>query len=153
MRWSFMIARIAGIDVRLHFTFLLLLVWVGYAGYVQGNTSKAIAQLILVLSLFGCVLLHEFGHAIAARRYGIRTPDITLLPIGGIARLERMPEKPSEEIVVAVAGPAVNLVIAAALWIFIGLTNRFPDPNLVQATGISLPARLFVVNIWLVIFN
>ena len=153
MRWSFHLARIAGIDVKVHATFFLLLAWIGWLHHRAGGAPAAIDGVLFVCLIFLCVLLHEFGHAIAARRYGIRTPDITLLPIGGIARLERMPEKPSEEIVVAVAGPAVNLVIAAALWIFIGLTSRFPDPNLVQATGISLPARLFVVNIWLVIFN
>src|SRR5262249_16815681 len=100
-----------------------------------------------------CVLLHEFGHAFAARRYGIRTPDITLLPIGGVARLERMPDKPSEEIVVALAGPAVNIVIAGGLWIVIGLTGGLPDPQVMQQSNIPLAARLFTVNIWLVLFN
>jgi len=115
--------------------------------------TAAVDGIIYVCLIFLCVLLHEFGHALAARRYGIKTPDITLLPIGGVARLERMPDKPSEEMVVAVAGPMVNIIIAAALWLFMGLTSRLPDPDLMQATGISLPARLFVVNVWLVIFN
>jgi stage IV sporulation protein FB len=153
VRWSFHLARIAGIDVKVHATFFLLLAWIGWLYHRAGGVTAAVDGIILVCLIFLCVLLHEFGHALAARRYGIKTPDITLLPIGGVARLERMPDKPSEEIVVAVAGPLVNVVIAACLWIVIGLTGSLPDPDLVQATGISLPLRLFVVNVWLVIFN
>jgi len=153
MRWSFHLARIAGIDVKIHATFFLLLAWIGWIHHRAGGLTAAIDGIIYVCLIFLCVLLHEFGHALAARRYGIKTPDITLLPIGGVARLERMPDKPSEEMVVAVAGPIVNIVIAAALWLLMGLTSHLPDPDLMQATGISLPARLFVVNVWLVIFN
>jgi stage IV sporulation protein FB len=153
MRWSFHLARIAGIDVKVHATFFLLLAWIGWISHRAGGAAAAIDGIIFVCLIFLCVLLHEFGHALAARRYGIKTPDITLLPIGGVARLERMPDKPSEEIVVAAAGPLVNIVIAALLGIVIGLSGHLPDPNLVQATGISLPARLFAVNVWLVIFN
>src|SRR5688500_3095356 len=126
MRWSFHLARIAGIDVKVHATFFLLLAWIAWLHHRAGGAAAAVDGVLFVCLIFLCVLLHEFGHAIAARSYGIKTPDITLLPIGGVARLERMPEKPSEEIVVAIAGPAVNLVIAAALWIFIGLTSHFP---------------------------
>src|SRR6187455_2978970 len=115
MRWSFHIARIAGIDVKIHVTFFLLLAFYGLNFYGQGGPPAAIQGVILIALIFFCVLLHEFGHALAARRYGIHTPDITLLPIGGVARLERMPDKPSEELVVAVAGPLVNVVIAGIL--------------------------------------
>src|ERR1043166_9679444 len=116
MRWSFHVARIAGIDVRIHVTFFLLLVWIASIFYGSGGTQAAISGVVFVVLLFLCVLLHEFGHDLGARRYGINTPDITLLPIGGVARLERMPDKPSEEVVVALAGPAVNILIAGALW-------------------------------------
>jgi len=153
MRWSFHVARIAGIDVRIHVTFFLLLVWIASIFYGSGGTQTAISGVVFVVLLFLCVLLHEFGHALAARRYGINTPDITLLPIGGVARLERMPDKPSEEVVVALAGPAVNILIAGALWIVIGLTGGLPNPQIMQQTGVPLTVRLFTVNIWLVLFN
>lgn len=153
MRWSFPIARIAGIEVRIHATFFLLLGWIALMYGQRGGRAAAIEGVIFVCLIFLCVLLHEFGHAIAARRYGIKTPDITLLPIGGLARLERMPDKPSEEVVVALAGPLVNVVIAALLWLFIGLTGGFPDPRTMQEIGVALPLKLLAVNIWLVIFN
>jgi stage IV sporulation protein FB len=115
MRWSIKLLRIAGIDVRLHLTFLLLLLWIGYGHYVAGGAAAAADGVLFLLALFGCVLLHEFGHALAARLFGIPTPDITLLPIGGVARLQRMPDEPWQELVVALAGPAVNVAIAGVL--------------------------------------
>src|SRR5688572_32617968 len=108
MAWSFPIARLFGSEIRMHVTFLLLLAWIAIAHYQQGGWPAAVEGVIFILALFACVVAHEFGHALAARRYGIRTPDITLLPIGGLARLERMPEKPGQEFVIAVAGPAVK---------------------------------------------
>src|SRR5881397_3830462 len=105
MRWSIKIARIAGIEVRIHLTFILFLVWIGFTYYRSGGPAAAIDGVLFILALFGCVLLHEFGHALAARGFGIRTPDITLLLIGGVARMQRMPDKPWQELVVAIAGP------------------------------------------------
>src|SRR5688500_15834609 len=125
MSWSFRIARIAGIDVRIHFTFFLLLAWIAFAHYSRGGAPAAMQGLVFICILFLCVLLHEFGHALAAARYGIKTPDITLLPIGGVARLQRMPDRPTEELVVAIAGPLVNVVVALGIWL--GLQARaFP---------------------------
>ncbi|REJ76652.1 MAG: site-2 protease family protein [Planctomycetota bacterium] len=113
MKWSWKIARIAGIDVRIHATFVLLLGYVYWLSTSQGGTAAdAVSELVFVLSIFGIVVLHELGHAMAARRYGVPTKDITLLPIGGVARLERIPEDPKQEFVIAVAGPAVNVVLA-----------------------------------------
>ncbi len=153
MAWSFPLVRIFGSEVRIHVTFFLLLLWIGVAHYNQGGGEAAVTGILFILALFACVVAHEFGHALAARRYGIHTPDITLLPIGGLARLERMPEKPSEEIVVALAGPAVNVVIAAALILLFGA-----DPRMAALEGIGDPAqdflsRLAMVNIFLVVFN
>lgn len=150
MSWSIPIFRIGGILVRLHVTFLLLLAWLAFTYYAQGGSAVAASRVAFILLLFGCVLLHEFGHAIAAKAYGIHTPDITLLPIGGVARLERMPEKPSQEMVVALAGPAVNVVIALGLFLVVGFRG-VTDSGSVEAPG--LLTKLMVINVWLVLFN
>ncbi len=150
MSWSLPIFRIAGIQLRIHITFLLLIGWLAFGYYAQGGSAAALANVLLVLLLFVCVVLHEFGHAIAAKNFGINTPDITLLPIGGVARLQSMPEKPVQELIIALAGPLVNVVIALVLFVFVGL-RVFP----VQATmeGSDLLAQLLVVNVVLVLFN
>lgn len=148
MRWSLRIGTIAGIRVELHVTFLLFVGWAALSqGLLTGNAAGAIRGVALLLLIFGCVLLHELGHALAARRYGIRTRDIVLLPIGGIARLQRMPDRPSQEVVVALAGPAVNVVIVALLWLVLG---RFPEPTEI---GDDLVKSLFWVNVLMVTFN
>jgi Zn-dependent protease/predicted transcriptional regulator len=154
MKWSLRVGKIFGIDVFVHFTFLLLLVFLGL-GYWQTTQrlDAALAGVAFIVALFGCVFLHELGHAMMARRYGIRTRDITLLPIGGVARLERMPEKPAQEFWVAVAGPAVNVVIAALLYLVIIATGgTFATEQLAQGGGPILQ-RLMVVNVFLVAFN
>lgn len=124
MKWSIRLGRFLGIDVFVHVTFVLFLVWLGYATYAQtGQAALALKTTAFIVTIFTCVLLHEYGHALTARRYGIPTKDITLLPIGGVARLERMPADPRQELLVAVAGPAVNVVIAAAIAIWLKLDN------------------------------
>jgi stage IV sporulation protein FB len=153
MAWSFTIARIFGSEVRIHVTFFLLLLWIGVAHYQQGGMPAAINGVIFILALFACVVAHEFGHALMARRYGIRTPDITLLPIGGLARLERMPEKPLQEVAVALAGPAVNIVIAAVLILILGASVDTDALQALEDPRISFVARLASVNVFLVVFN
>src|ERR1700751_4366524 len=117
MGWSIPILRVAGIQLRIHITFVLLIVWIAFAYYSQGGSSAAVGGVLFILLLFTCVVLHEFGHALAGKAFGINTPDITLLPIGGVARLERIPEEPVQELIIAVAGPAVNLVIAGCFFL------------------------------------
>lgn len=154
MNWSWRIGRIAGIDVYVHFTFLILLGWVGLSHYLaEHSLSQAAAGLGFILALFGIVVLHELGHALAARHYGIQTRDITLLPIGGVARLERIPDDPIQELVVALAGPAVNVVLALALWIGIELGQGLVGYAHVVRVGGSLLDQLLWVNVSLAIFN
>jgi Zn-dependent protease/CBS domain-containing protein len=154
MKWSWKIARIAGIDVNIHTTFLLLIAFVAISYGVSGGSPAVIAEGVLfILALFGCVLLHEFGHALAARRFGIQTRDITLLPIGGVARLERMPEKPRQELWVALAGPAVNVVIAAVLFFGLLAFQALEPVSQLSVTSGNFFERLLAVNLWLVVFN
>jgi len=153
MAWSFPIGRLFGSEVRVHVTFFLLLAWIAIAHYQQGGTPAAIQGVAFILALFACVIAHEFGHALAARRYGIRTPDITLLPIGGLARLERMPENPRHEIIVALAGPAVNVVIAAVLILILRSSFNLQALEQLDNPSLSFLMRLASVNIFLVLFN
>lgn len=138
----------------MHVTFLLLLGFITLANVLSGASAGAVASGVLFfLALFGCVLLHEYGHALMARKFGVPTSDITLLPIGGVARLERMPDKPWQEFWVALAGPAVNMVIALILGTYLTFTGGWePLANLSPATG-GFAERLLVVNVFLVLFN
>jgi Zn-dependent protease/predicted transcriptional regulator len=148
------IARLAGIDIQIHATFLLIIAWVGFSYYLANGTLQAVvAGIAFLLAMFLCVVLHELGHALAARRFGIQTRDITLLPIGGVARLERMPEKPMQELWVALAGPAVNIIISAALLVVLLVTGTFPTMNALSITGGAFLERLLVVNLFLAFFN
>ena len=154
MKWSWKLGRFAGIDVFIHATFLLLIGWIALSHWLQGKSLAAtMAGVGFILALFVCVVLHEYGHALTARRFGIRTRDITLLPIGGLARLERMPDKPMQELWVALAGPAVNVVIAAALFVWLTFTNGWAPLSQLSVTGGSLLERLLVANVFLALFN
>lgn len=154
MKWSWKLARIAGIDIYIHATFLLLLAWVGFGYWQMAGTVDAVVNgITFVLAIFTCVILHELGHALTARHFGIATQHITLLPIGGIAALEKMPDDPREEMLVALAGPAVNVVIAVLLWIVVG--NNLSEPLAQTQDWIDVPflERLLIVNIMLATFN
>jgi Zn-dependent protease/CBS domain-containing protein len=153
MSWSFPIGRLFGSEIRIHVTFVLFLLWIAVAHYQQGGSQAAIQGVVFIIALFACVVAHEFGHALAARRYGIKTPDITLLPIGGVARLERMPEKSGQEIIVALAGPAVNVVIAVVLILFMNARFDIEALQRLDNPGLSFLARIASVNIFLVLFN
>lgn len=154
MKWSLKLGKLLGIDVYLHFTFLLLLVFLGFVYWRSTqNVEAALRGVAFIVALFGCVVLHELGHALMARRYGIRTRDMTLLPIGGIARLERMPEKPMQEFWVALAGPAVNVIIVAVLLVGLAAADGFTPVKEISVTGGSFWQRLMVLNLVLVAFN
>jgi Zn-dependent protease len=154
MRWSFRLGRIAGIELKVHVTFLLLLVWVGWTYWKEDHSlAAAIAGVLFILALFGCVVLHELGHALTARRYGIRTRDIVLLPIGGVARLERIPDEPIRELLVAIAGPAVNVVIAALLFVGLVMTGSWHGIESLSLAEGSFPERVLLANVSLVLFN
>lgn len=154
MKWSFKIAKIAGIDVKVHLTFFLLLIWIGYSYWVTSNSLPAVINgIVFILFLFLFVVMHEFGHALTARRYGIKTRDITLLPIGGVAQLERMPRDPKQELWVALAGPAVNFALAVVLAAWMIITGGFQALTSLSLTGGSLIARLLIVNLTLLLFN
>ena len=152
---SFQIGRIAGIKILIHWTFLLLLGFIVFTEMRKGSDTTAIvANIGFVLALFLCVMLHELGHSLAAKRYGIKTKHITLLPIGGVASLERIPEDPMQELWVALAGPLVNVLIALLLLPFVGFTGLFFEEsvgNLTTTRGFLY--SLFRVNIILVLFN
>jgi Zn-dependent protease/predicted transcriptional regulator len=148
VRWSIHIGTIAGIRLELHVTFLLFVGVIAIQrGLVSGDPLHALQEVVLLLSIFTCVLLHELGHALAARRYGIRTREIVLLPIGGVARLQRMPDKPQQEIVVALAGPAVNLALIAVLGLLLARQGIF------TGVGEQLLPNLFWVNVVMLVFN
>ena len=152
MGWSVKLFSVGGTAVRMHLTFLLLLAWIAGVQWMHGTPADALYGVTFILVLFACVVLHEFGHIAAARRYGIRTPDVTLLPIGGVASMERMPEKPAQEIVVALAGPAVNLIIAVVLILALGITFN-PETMSFEALQSSFWAQVAVANVVLLVFN
>ncbi len=154
MRWSLRLGGYRGIEVFIHLTFLILLGFLGVNAWLaSGSVAAALSGLGFILLVFACVLLHEFGHALTAARFGIRTRDIVLYPIGGVARLERMPEDPRQELWVALAGPAVNVVIAAVLLAWLVISDALvPVDQLGWARGPFIE-RLMLVNVFLVGFN
>lgn len=153
MGWSFSIGTVLGSELRVHATFLLLLAWIGTAAWLAEGPAAALLNVAFVVALFACVVAHEFGHALMARRFGVRTPDITLLPIGGMARLEKIPEAPGQEIAVALAGPAVNVVIWAGLTLFFGAGGNLAALAEIDDTGQGFLERLAAVNLFLAAFN
>ena len=154
MNWSWKLGRVSGILIQVHWTFLILIGWVVFMHVRSGaDVRQVLLGVALVLTLFTCVVLHELGHALTAQRFGVGTRDITLLPIGGVARLERMPDKPSEEFLVAVAGPAVNVVIAGVLIIVLVLADAMGPITSLARVGGNLLVQLAWLNILIVGFN
>lgn len=152
---SLTIGKIAGIRILMHWTFLLLLGWIVFSEIGKGSDTRTILFTVLfVLAIFACVVLHELGHSLMAKRYGIDTKKITLLPIGGLATLERMPDEPKQELWIALAGPAVNVVIAFILFFFVPFEQLWDQEEVNTAiSDQNWLVALFSVNVLLVLFN
>lgn len=160
MSASLNLGRYAGIKVQIHWTFWLLFLFIGFMVLSAEGTVEDLAwHFLFIFALFFCVVLHEYGHALAARKYGIGTRSITLLPIGGVASLKDMPDDPKQEFIIAIAGPLVNVVIALILYLFIPIENfLIDDPELLEEQLSAINASnflfyLFMVNVVLVVFN
>lgn len=154
MNWSLRLGRYRGIDLFVHWTFLVVVGWIAMSSLLAGKgLLTALMGVGFVLLIFACVVLHELGHALVAARYGIGTLDVTLLPIGGIARLERLPDDPHEELWVALAGPVVNVAIAAALLILSNLLQAVAAARDVVAASVQLLGDLMWINLGLAAFN
>lgn len=152
MRWSYRIGRIAGTDLKVHLTFLLLLAFFAWEGYQVGGAAGAVTESLLILAIFACVVFHEFGHILMARHFGIRTPDILLLPIGGVARLEKIPDEPRRELAIALAGPAVTLLIAVLLYLATVAIGQPVTEDSLSEQGPFL-VQLMAINVFLLLFN
>jgi Zn-dependent protease/predicted transcriptional regulator len=154
MKWSLKVGQLAGTEVYVHVTFFVLLAWIGVAGGLEKGSLAAAAEAVgFTMTLFGCVVLHEFGHAFMARRFGIRTRDIILFPFGGVGRLERIPESPSQELLIALAGPTVSVGIAAALFAALWLQGSTPQLEEFTIGNARIAERLMVINAGLSVFN
>ena len=152
MHWSFAIGTVKGTIVRIHFTFLLFLAWIVLAANAAGGARAALSAGLFFILLFASVLLHEFGHIFVARRFGVRTPTVTLLPIGGVAQMERIPEQPRQELAISLAGPAVNLVIGGAIVLALGGLPSHPNMELTNL-GQAFWTHLAFANLGLALFN
>lgn len=155
MKYSLFLGKVAGIRISVHWTFLILIFWIVFANMRSGLTfSEIVWSVIFLLSIFVCVILHELGHALTAKRFRIKTREISILPIGGVAQLESMPEKPREELLVALAGPAVNIVIAILLYPLVTDGQLMDDLDNVSRIGPdNFLAMLMRINLWLALFN
>lgn len=149
MKWK--LGNVAGIGVYVHWSFWLLPLWILLSA--GGGFGGALSSVLFVFAIFGCVVLHELGHALMARRFNIGTRDITLYPIGGVASLERIPRRPSQELAIALAGPAVNVVIAAALFVLLVVVGIGSQGLVFSFAGGSFLVNLLLVNVALVVFN
>jgi len=156
MKGAIKIGKIAGIDIYLHWTFSILIAYITFIHYKEGQNLQQISWAIFfIVCVFVTVILHELGHAITAKKFKINTKDIIILPIGGLARFETIPEKPKEEFIVSFAGPAVNMLIALISSFFIPLNdiNSLKMQLTSSVNGSNFMLNFFIVNVWLALFN
>ncbi len=157
MKWSLRIARVSGIDVRVHATFAFAVLYFASGFALEGGLRGAAFGVLLVCSLFVCLTLHELGHGVVAQHFGVSVSEILLLPIGGVARLNSEPRKPAHELLIALAGPFVNVLLALALFLVLSQYHVPLDTNdldqLAQPTAMGLVRALFWGNTVLALFN
>lgn len=154
MKWSWKIGAIKGIDIYIHFTFFLLLAGFGISSLIsQQSLAASFGSMLYIILLFTIVVLHELGHSLTAKHFGIDTRQITLLPIGGVAQLERMPEKPVQELLISIAGPAVNVVLALALLVLSYFVSSFGTVSSIALISSEFIFKLVGVNVALAVFN
>ncbi|MBN1270459.1 MAG: site-2 protease family protein [Kiritimatiellae bacterium] len=153
MRWALPVGSVLGVRIRIHATFLLILAWFGWLGWREGGVVTGVWAVALILSLFMCVVLHELGHSVVAMRFGAEVRSITLLPIGGVAQMRKIPEKPYQEFLVALAGPAVNVLLAGLLVLVRGGFPGWVDVPLFPRSVGGLADALVRANIVLAVFN
>lgn len=156
MKYTLTLGKPFGIRVSVHWTFLLIIAWVVFIDVRQGlGLTPILFSVLFVMTIFLCVVLHEFSHSLTARRFGIATRSITLLPIGGVADLEKMPEDPKQELAVSLAGPLVNLAIALILWILLYSTGKMDlspaDFRVIDRSNFFI--ILMFANLVLALFN
>ena len=152
LSWSINLFKVFGIQLAVHASFLLLLAYYGYDGWVDGGVPGLCWSVGLIVLFFACVILHELGHSLTARRYGVRTARILLLPIGGMAELDQIPRQPSAELLITVAGPAVNFALVAILLPF-AWRGFFSDTDLAVYSATGLAGQLCVANLVMGCFN
>ena len=153
MNWSISLGTVGKTELKVHVTFFLLLAWVAISAGLDEGIPAALVNVAFIIAIFACVVLHELGHATMAGRFGIKTPEIVLLPIGGVARLDRMPKDPRQEILVAIAGPAVNVAIWLILMVSLNIQVSLDALASLEDTSQEFLARLAAVNLVLVLFN
>lgn len=151
--WSINLFRLFGIQLAVHATFFLLLAYVAWEGWQDGGLLGLVINVWLTIGFFICVVLHELGHSLTARRYGVKVPRILLTPIGGMAQFDRIPKSPSAELLITAAGPAVNFVIAAALFVFVGLPAGWPWRGEYAESWTGLTQVLLSWNLMMGAFN
>ena len=153
MRWSFKMGKVVGIDFRIHVTFFLLLIFIYFSALSKHGPKMALIAVFFICAIFACVLIHEIGHSLLARRFGKEAKSITLLPIGGVATMEEMPEKPRQEIAMSIVGPLINLAIAGIRFLFVGQWEGIRVLTMYPNSANTFLTGLVSVSIILAIFN
>lgn len=158
-QFSISLGKAFGIPISIHWTFWMLVIWIVFTGVVEGQSvADLLWHVVFVFTVFACVGLHELGHALMAKRYGIQTDSIVFLPIGGVASLSRIPKEPKKELIITLAGPMVNVIIALVIYLILMVTGKLGNiigqiENITAITSNNLLFMLFMANVMLFLFN